>query len=141
MNKIKYILLFLLVTFLVKAAEPDFTWTSPSQNSSESMPCGGGDIGMNVWVENGDLLFYVSRSGAFDENNTMLKQGRVRVRLTPNPFLNATDFHQSLKLNDGYVEISAKGTTIQLWADVFKPVIHVEIKSGKSISSEVRYEN
>jgi len=141
MNKIKYILLFLLVTFLVKAAEPDYTWISPSHNSSESMPCGGGDIGLNVWVENGDLLFYVSRSGAFDENNTMLKQGRFRVRLSPNPFLNVPDFRQTLKLNDGYVQISANGTTVQLWADVFKPVIHIDIQSKKAINSEVRYES
>jgi hypothetical protein len=28
-------------------------WTSQSKDSSESMPCGGGDTGMNVWVENG----------------------------------------------------------------------------------------
>jgi len=132
------LLLFLL---LCSFSEPNYTWTSPSHNSSESMPCGGGDIGMNVWVENGDLLFYVSRSGAFDENNTLLKQGRFRVRLSPNPFLNATDFRQELKLNDGYVQISANGTTVQLWADVFKPVVHLEIKSGKNISSEVRYES
>jgi hypothetical protein len=131
------VLLLLFCSF----SEPDYTWTSSSHNSSESMPCGGGDVGMNVWVENGDLLFYVSRSGAFDENNTMLKQGRFRLKLIPNPFLNTNDFRQTLKLNDGYVEISANGTTVQLWADVFKPVIHLEIKSGKSISSEVRYEN
>ena len=24
-------------------------WNTPSRNSSESMPCGGGDIGMNIW--------------------------------------------------------------------------------------------
>ncbi len=29
-------------------------WNTPSRNSSESMPCGGGDIGMNIWVEDGD---------------------------------------------------------------------------------------
>ena len=45
------------------------------------MPCGGGDIGMNVWVEEGDVLFYLSRSGTFDENNCLLKQGRFRIRL------------------------------------------------------------
>jgi hypothetical protein len=105
------------------------------------MPCGGGDIGMNVWVENGDLLFYISRSGAFDENNTMLKQGRFRIRLSPNPFLTASDFRQTLKLNDGYVEISANGATVQLWVDVFKPVIHVDIQSKKTVSTEIRYEN
>ncbi len=141
MNKLKYIFFFLSVTFFVKGIEQDFIWTSPSQNSSESMPCGGGDIGMNVWVENGDILFYVARSGAFDENNTLLKQGRIRFRLTPNPFTNATDFRQTLKLNNGFVEISANGTTVQLWVDVFKPVIHVDIRSNKKISSEIHYEN
>ena len=53
----------------------DYVWTTPSRNSSESMPCGGHDVGMNVWVENGDVLFYVSRSGMFDENNSLLKAG------------------------------------------------------------------
>ena len=53
----------------------NIVWNSQSQNSSESMPCGGGDIGLNVWVENGELLFYMSRSGTFDENNSMLKLG------------------------------------------------------------------
>ena len=130
----------LVLLLLCSFNEPDFTWTSPSRNSSESMPCGGGDIGMNVWVENGDVLFYVAKSGAFDENNTLLKQGRFRIHLTPNPFLNATDFKQTLKLNDGYVQISANGTTVQLWADVNKPVIHVDIQNKKAISCEVRYE-
>ena len=61
-------------------------WDTQSKNSSESMPVGGGDIGCNVWVENGDILFYMSRSGTFDENNTMLKLGRTKIDLDPNPF-------------------------------------------------------
>jgi hypothetical protein len=51
------------------------------------MPFGGGDIGLNVWVENGDILFYLSRSGTFDENNEMLKLGRIRLTLTPGMML------------------------------------------------------
>ena len=54
-------------------------WKSQSQNASESMPCGGGDIGLNVWVEKGDLLIYIERSGNFDENNALLKSGRLRI--------------------------------------------------------------
>ncbi len=138
---VRCFLILLFFSQFALSSEPDFTWTSPSRNSSESMPCGGGDIGLNVWVENGDMLFYVARSGAFDENNTLLKQGRIRIRLIPNPFINATDFRQTLKLNDGFVEISANGTTVQLWSDVFKPVIHVEIRSNKKIVSEIHYEN
>ena len=57
-------------------------WRTPSTDSSASMPCGGGDIGMNVWVEDGDVLFYISRSGTFDEHNCLLKQGRIRLRLS-----------------------------------------------------------
>ena len=72
------------------------------------MPCGGGDIGLNVWVEKGDLLFYISRNGVFDENNVVPKLGRVRVRLSPNPFNGGDSFRQELKLNEGYVEISGK---------------------------------
>ncbi|MBK8027938.1 MAG: hypothetical protein IPK17_00170 [Chloroflexi bacterium] len=37
----------------------------------------------NVWVENDDLLLYFAQSGAFDENGSMLKGGRLRVRSTP----------------------------------------------------------
>ena len=67
----------------------DYVWTSPSRNSSESMPCGGHDVGMNVWVENGDVLFYIARSGMFDENNTLLKAGRWRLSLSSSPFTGA----------------------------------------------------
>ena len=116
-------------------------WNTPSHNSSESMPCGGGDIGMNIWVEEGDILFYVSRSGTFDENNCQLKQGRFRLRLSPNPFKETKDFRQELKLKDGYVEVQAGGTQIQFWVDVFHPVIHVEIANAQPLQTEVSYEN
>ena len=86
------IVLYLIGGQLLMGQPANFIWNTPSQNSSESMPCGGGDIGMNVWVEDGDVLFYVSRSGCFDENNTLLKQGRFRLRLHPNPFEQITDF-------------------------------------------------
>ena len=82
----------------------DYTWTTQSKNSSESMPCGGHDVGMNVWVENGDVMIYVARSGMFDENNTLAEAGRLRLRLTPNPFNGAdAGFSQTLKLDDGAV--------------------------------------
>lgn len=64
----------------------NLVWKTPSKNSSESMPCGGGDIGLNVWTENGEILFYMSRSGAFDENNVFPKLGRVRLKDISKPF-------------------------------------------------------
>jgi hypothetical protein len=107
------------------------------------MPCGGGDIGLNVWAENGDILFYISRSGTFDENNTLLKLGRVRLRLTPNPFNG--EFSQELKLEEGYVYVKGKNgevmSTIRIWVDVFNPVINVDVSNNKALKAEVFYEN
>lgn len=115
-------------------------WTSPSRDSSESMPCGGGDVGLNVWVEGGDLLFYVSRTGTFDENNQMLKLGRVRLRLSPNPF--GADFRQELVLREGHVKISAAaGTDITVWVDVFRPVVHLDLHSNDAVSLTAAYES
>ncbi|NDV82019.1 DUF5703 domain-containing protein [Bacteroides sp. 51] len=140
----RFFLVFIVlvgVSALRSQHAPSVIWNTLSKNSSESMPCGGGDIGMNVWVENGDLLFYISRSGTFDEHNCMLKQGRIRLRLSPNPFTDNNDFRQELKLNDGYVEIAAGGITIQLWADVFQPVVHLELNSRTPVTADVYYEN
>ena len=122
-------------------AQPDnYEWHTQSQNSSESMPCGGGDIGMNVWVEQGDVLFYVARSGSFDENNTLLKAGRFRLSLSPG--LDMQHFRQTLHLNEGYVEVSDGQLSIQLWADVWKPVVHVDVSSPNIKQSiAVTYEN
>ena len=144
MNYLRRIFVLLFVFVSVSALwsrHANIIWNTPSRNSSESMPCGGGDIGMNIWVEEGDILFYLSRSGTFDENNCQLKQGRFRIRLFPSPFKDAKDFRQELKLKDGYVEVSAGGTQIQLWADVYHPVVHVEITNAQPLRTEVSYEN
>lgn len=127
MKRILFLCFFILLVLTVGAQPQDYEWTSPSKNSSESMPCGGGDVGMNVWVENGDVLFYLSRSGCFDENNTLLKLGRFRISLSPG--LDMQSFRQILHLNEGYVEVTDGKTSVQLWADVNKPVVHVTASS------------
>ena len=118
-------------------------WHSQSKNASESMPCGGGDTGLNVWVEKGDLLIYAQRSGCFDENNQYLKLGRLRVRLEPSPFGEGTEFRQELKLRDGHVEITAgKGETkIHVWSEVHRPVVHVEVDSAHPVTVTAAYES
>lgn len=124
----------------VSAGAPtDYVWDTPSTDSSASMPVGGGDIGLNVWAEdNGDILFYMGRSGAYDEHGTLLKQGRVRLRLLGG---NTSGFSQRLKLEEGYCTIDANGSKVTIWADVFRPVVHVEVESSKAISPAVSYEN
>lgn len=55
------------------------------------MPLGNGDIGLNVWVEDGgDLLFYLSKTDAWDENARLISSaefvflsGRIRSYYTP----------------------------------------------------------
>lgn len=119
-------------------------WTSQSRNASESMPCGGGDIGLNVWVEKGEILFYIARSGAFDEHNCLLKAGRVRVKLSPNPFA-GNSFRQELKLAKGYVIIQGTdgdlSAEVKIRTDVFNPVVYVDIESTQKIRVEAVYES
>jgi hypothetical protein len=119
-------------------------WESQSRDASQSMPCGGGDIGLNVWVENGDVLYYMARSGTFDENNTFVKLGRVRMRFSPNPF-DGELIRQELVLEDGYVKISGRNgdltAELRIWVDVYRPVIHSEIKSNQEIEASVVYES
>lgn len=107
------------------------------------MPCGGGDIGLNVWMEGNELLFYISRSGSFDENNALLKSGRMRITLTPNPF--TENFRQELDLQNGYVKINGRQGNLSaeliVWVDVFHPVVHVEMKSSQPVTMEAAYES
>ncbi|KAA8486264.1 hypothetical protein BDE36_3863 [Arcticibacter tournemirensis] len=144
------ILSFLLLRFAWGMAQPselcryNLVWNSQSKNSGESMLCGGGDIGLNVWVEKGELLFYIARSGTFDENNTLLKLGRVRVKLSPNPF-EGGEFRQELVLKDGNVRISGKkgglSADVRVWVDVFHPVIHVDVSGNKPLVAEASFES
>jgi Domain of unknown function (DUF5703) len=119
-------------------------WTTQSHNSAESMPVGGGDIGLNLWVEKGEVYCYISRSGTFDENNTLLKLGRIRLQFSPNPFAGQT-FKQELILKDGYASISGTNgkikSAIKVWVDVFKPVIHIDIQSNAKMTTTAHYES
>ena len=146
--------LFALATFLVLAgllgrgegsgelaagdplAASNVVWTSPSTNSSGSMPLGNGDLGLNLWVEqDGDLLLYIGKTDAWDEQARLLKLGRVRVTLSPNPFKKGLPFRQELHLRDGQVQIDAgpakSPVTLRIWVDANRPVVRVEAR-GKN---------
>lgn len=108
------------------------------------MPCGGGDIGMNVWVQDGDILIYANRSGSLNEDNNLMKAGRLRIKCSPNPFAGKT-FKQELHLQNGYVTVDGENNgvkaTVKIWVDVFNPVAHVEISASKKIEVEAAYES
>src|SRR5450432_3313648 len=76
----------------------DVTWNSPGTNENDSMPLGNGDIALNVWTEqNGDIVLLLAKSDAWSENGQLLKLGRIRVKLTPNPFISSVAFKQLVK--------------------------------------------
>jgi alpha-L-fucosidase 2 len=105
------------------------TWTTLGHNENDSMPIGNGDLAANVWTEqNGDVVLLVSKADAWTELNKLVKLGRVRIQLTPNPFLDATAFKQSLRIEDGTVEIRSGGNIVQVWVDANHPVLHVQAK-------------
>jgi autotransporter-associated beta strand protein len=126
-------------------ADYNEVWTSPSTYSWESMPLGNGETSLNVWVEgNGDLLFYIGRSDAESEGNTNLKLGRVRVKLTPNPFATGQPFNQTLDLATGRILITAGAsgaqTRLRVWVDANHPVIRVTGDSDAPVSIAASYE-
>jgi hypothetical protein len=114
----------------------DVVWETPSRDFSGSMPLGNGDIGLNAWVEeNGDLVFYISKTDSWGDNGRLLKVGRVRIHLDPAALPSASAFRQQLSLRDATMNIRCgEGETaaaLRLWVDANHPVIHVTIDSAQ----------
>ena len=121
-------------------------WTSPSKDSRGAMPIGNGEMGANVWVEpNGDLLFYLSRTDAWSENCRLLKLGRVRVTLTPNPLQEGGTFSQTLDCESGEILIRFKtpeqDVKIRFAVDAHHPVVTVDIDSEQLVEARVSLEH
>ena len=119
-------------------------WNSPSDNAHGSMPLGNGDVGINAWVEpSGDLLFYVSKTDAWDENAGLCKIGRVRVKFDP-PLVPKDGFRQQLKLRDGVIQITSKiqnqPANISLWLDAAQPVVRVVAESSVPVTCRAEVE-
>lgn len=120
-------------------------WDTPSTDSSGSMPLGNGDIGLNLWVEpNGDLVFYLSKTDAWSENNRLLKLGRVRITLEP-PLRSGGDFfRQELRLTNGDIVVQAgsgqKPVQLRVWVDANRPVVWVDIESPHPVQVRVALE-
>ena len=118
----------------------DVVWDSPSADSWGSMPIGNGNIGLNVWVENSgdrDLVFYLATGDAYDWMGELLKLGRIRVSMDPNPFASGATFSQRLRLRDGQIEISSSTSSVsvdlRIWVDKNNPVVHIKGTSTADI--------
>jgi hypothetical protein len=103
------------------------TWTELGHNENDSMPIGNGDLAANVWTEqSGDLVLLVAKADAWSELGKLDKLGRVRIHLSPNPFVGTSDFRQVLRLENSSIEIRSGANTVLVWIDANRPVIHVE---------------
>lgn len=122
----------------------NIVWTTQSKNPSESMPCGGHSMGLNVWVEKGDLLIYANQSGALNEDNNLMKAGRIRLQCSPNPF-DGKIFKQELHLQEGYITVEGENNGIRasarIWVNAFEPIAHIDITASKKINVEASYES
>jgi hypothetical protein len=147
-----HLLLLSFATSDVHADDPgsisanDIIWTIPGKSSSDSMPLGNGELGINLWVEeNGDLRFYLGRNDTFSEISQLCKAGGMRVSLSPNPFVAAAPFRQHLKLRDGICEITAgppeKSVSIQVFVDSASPVVHLLGKSKQPLAVTAKVES
>ena len=117
------------------------TWMELGHNENDSMPIGNGDLAANVWTEqDGDLVLLVAKADSWTELGKLVKLGRVRIELTPNPFVGATDFRQALRLEDGSIEIKSGANAVLVWIDANRPVIHVEAKLEHSATMQARLE-
>jgi alpha-L-fucosidase 2 len=123
------------------AQSNDVTWDSLGTNENNSMPIGNGDIALNVWTEqNGDIVLLLAKSDAWSENGQLLKLGRVRFRLTPNPFVSAAFFKQTLRLESGDIQLQSGNNAVRIWADANHPAVHLEVRTAQPVELAVSSE-
>ena len=123
----------------------DVVWDTPGADYSDSMPLGNGDIGLNAWVEeNGDLSFYIGKTDAWGDNGRLLKVGKVRVTLDPNPIVEGAPFRQALRLESATMEVrfgeGEAAVTVKLWVDANHPVIHVTAQGPEPMTATATIE-
>ncbi len=121
----------------------NIVWTTPSKNSSESMPLAGGILGLNVWVQDGDICFLMGSPNCMDENGMQVKLGLVRLHFEPAVF--EKDFRQELRLTQSEILINGKTAagspvSVKLWCGVDKPVVHAEISGDEPVAVTATYE-
>ena len=117
----------------------NIVWKSQSRDAGGSMPCGGYDIGANVWVEDNELYLYIDRSGYFDENNQMLKTGRYHFRFGEDPF--GCVFRQELMLEQGYVLIEGEHGRIMIRMDTESPLCMIRMEFCMPMEVTAIYES
>jgi hypothetical protein len=120
--------------------EYNVVWDSPSKDAAGSMPLGNGEMTLNAWVEagTGDLLILMGRTDSHSEIGRVLKVGRLRVSMSPSPFLDAS-FRQRLHLRKGQIEFAGGGESLRLFVDSDADVLHLagKLKTARKVAVTV----
>jgi len=127
----------------------NIVWDSQSADARGSMPIGGGNIGLNVWVEKDELLIYFGSPDSWSYRgkgfNTQMqtKLGRLRLKLSPVPW--AKEFRQELDVASNSIVLSGRSADnhaiqLRVWIDAMQPVVHIEGQSESSLEAAVAVE-
>ena len=81
----------------------DYTYKGQMNSALDSIPLGNGNLGANVWVEDGALYLLLGKTDSFNEWSELLKLGLVKITPEKGSFENPV-FH--LSLYDGVLDIS-----------------------------------
>jgi len=73
-------LIFLTAILLLNgwkaSCQSGLVWTEKGKDFHDAIPLGNGDIGISAWVDQtGELVFYIGKTDAYDDNNRLLKLG------------------------------------------------------------------
>ena len=124
-------------------------WDSQSTNARGSMPIGGCNIALNVWVEKDELLIYFgspdswSYRGAGFNTQMQTKLGRLRLKFSPVAW--AKEYRQELDVASNSIVLSGKTTDgqaikLRVWIDAFQPVVHIDGQSDSPLDAAVAVE-
>jgi hypothetical protein len=130
-------------------ADYNIVWSNQSVDARGSMPIGGGNIALNVWLEKDELMMYIGSPDSWSYRgkgfNTQMqtKLGRIRLKLTPVPW--AKEFQQELELASNSILLAGKtadnkAVKLRVWIDALQPVVHLEGKSDTPVEASVSVE-
>lgn len=138
MKKILCLAATLMSAYVMVNAQSDIVndysvvWNTPSENASGAMPIGNGEVGANVWMEeNGNCLFYLSRTDAWSENSSLYKLGKVRISFYPALNPKEAEFKQRLNLEEGKIEFDVtdhdRKISLEFLVDSEAPVAYIKV--------------
>ena len=91
----------------------DFYFDQPMKSGMQSIPLGNGEMGANVWVDEGGIVkILLSRTDAWSEIYRLLKVGLLELKVTPNPF--EKEVHAHFSLYDAALSITAPGVCVKV---------------------------